>query len=252
MNVLVTGADGSVGRRLVPRLEQAGYTVAATDIDTLDVRDSYAVKAWMWDVEPEVVWHLAGAKHAPEGELHPWETAETNTAGTRNIVRHRPPFSRVVLSSTCKACNAQTAYGASKLIAERIVLNADGVVVRFHNIPESDGNVFRYWESLPPSEPIPYTDCWRRFTPITDAVDLLAAAAHLPSGRYAAEPSEPTHMRDMAARLYPGRRLVEIPRRRGDRDTEPLHDSCETWLRKGRWVRIESPYDPVKETVCTS
>jgi FlaA1/EpsC-like NDP-sugar epimerase len=116
-----------------------------------------------------VIYHLAGAKHAPEGEQHPAMVARVNTIGTDNIVR-AACGAKVILASTCKAGDPETAYGASKLIAERIVLNAGGVVVRFFNVRETAGNVFRLWEQIPFPQPIPYTDCWRYFISSTGAL----------------------------------------------------------------------------------
>jgi FlaA1/EpsC-like NDP-sugar epimerase len=157
---------------------------------------------------------------------------------------------KVVFSSTCKACDPETAYGATKLIAERLVLNAGGVVVRYYNIPESDGNVFRLWESLPASEPIPYTDCWRYFNAMEDVLDLTLAAADLAPGRYTVNPGLPRHMSIVARDLYPDRELVEIPRRRGDRYREPLKAQCEDmWpVADSPYVAIYSEYDAWRRT----
>jgi FlaA1/EpsC-like NDP-sugar epimerase len=244
MTVLVTGAHGSVGSALLKRLR---WDVAATDVDTLDVTDEDAVSAWLVEHRPRVVYHLAGAKHAPEGELDPAYVARVNIDGTVNVLAAAASVgAKVVTASTCKACDPETAYGASKLIAERATLNAEGVVVRFHNIPESSGNVFRLWEGLPPDAPLPVTDCWRYFTRLENAVELLLQAASLPSGRYCVPPSGPERMADVAARLYPGRAQTMIPRRRGDRAREPLHAASETVESAGEWLRIVGPHDPAR------
>lgn len=239
---LVTGAKGSVGRRLLERLESA----VGVDIDEMDVTDAKQVWDVIASVRPRVIFHLAGAKHAPDGELDPAHVARVNVDGTLNVLRAAEAVgAKVVISSTCKACDPETAYGASKLIAERAVLNAGGVVVRYYNIPESDGNVFRLWESLPPGEPIAYTDCWRYFISIEQALELTLAAARLPCGRYIVDPGLPRHMRSVVEELYPGRTLVQIPRRRGDRYKEPLKAVCEdVWpLRENSLCEVLSPYD---------
>lgn len=213
--ILITGAKGSIGSKLGVRL--IGNVVTATDIDTLDVSSTIS-----WQQQPDIVFHLAGAKHAPVGEADPAETFYVNTVGTANVL-NAFPNAKVILASTCKAANPETVYGASKLIAERMVLNAEGVVVRYYNVRETAGNVFRHWESLGESAPIPYTDCWRYFITTKQAVDLTLAAMDLPSGRYTVDPGEPKHMLTEARSLYPGRPLVPIPPRRGDRVREPLH-----------------------------
>ena len=48
VRAFVTGAQGFVGRHLVPRLERTGYEVVATDIE-LEVSDAAAVQAAVAD-----------------------------------------------------------------------------------------------------------------------------------------------------------------------------------------------------------
>lgn len=237
--VIVTGARGSVGSALAARLPDA----VLTDIDTLDVTDEQQVADVLGVVKPDVIFHLAAAKHAPDGEADPEHVLRVNASGTANVLRHAGD-AVVVVASTCKACDPETAYGASKLIAERMTLNAGQRVVRFYNIPESSGNVFRLWEQLPEADPVPWTDCWRYFASMEKSVDLLLRAANLPSGRYAPDPGGPRWMRDVAAQTWPGHDLVEIPRRRGDRRVEPLTAACEHLTLEDGHMRIASPHDP--------
>jgi len=242
--ILVTGAAGSVGRRLVERLRES-EEVYATDIE-VDVSNRLLVRALFEQISPEIVFHLAGAKHAFEGELEPMKATQVNVNGTMNVLEAAKSVgAKVVFSSTCKACDPETAYGATKLIAERLVLNAGGVVVRFYNIPESDGNVFRLWETIPEHDPIPVTDCWRYFISMEQALDLTLAARDLPCGRYVCDPGLSLHMQTVAERLYPRRETIEVPRRRGDRFREPLKAECEEiWPYKGApYCEVRSPYD---------
>src|SRR5215471_12044485 len=139
--ILITGAKGSVGRRLLERLDGA----VGVDIEEMDVTDAGQVADVIASTAPDVIFHLAGAKYAFEGELDPELATRINVTGTSNIL-DASRGAKVIFSSTCKACDPETAYGASKLIAERMVLNEGSVVVRYYNIPESDGNVFRLWE----------------------------------------------------------------------------------------------------------
>ena len=243
--ILVTGAYGSIGGALLDMLRSNGVSVTATDIAMCDVTSSADVDEIMRIVDPEYVFHLAGAKHAPEGEIDPIQAANINIYGTANILRAAPRGIRVVTASTCKACDPETAYGASKLIAERITLNAGGSVARFYNVPESSGNVFEIWDALPESEPIPVAPCRRYFISLSEALALLVWAAVLPSGRYACNPGASRYMWDVAAALYPGRECRLVDRRRGDRPNEPRHASSERVLatRVPRIRRIESPHD---------
>jgi FlaA1/EpsC-like NDP-sugar epimerase len=247
LNYLVTGAEGSVGIALVRRLDGVVHpTDIVHDDRYLDVTDPNEVARWVKAIRPDVIYHLAGAKHAPDGELHPANVAAVNINGTLNVLDAAKLYgAKVVMTSTCKACDPETAYGASKLIAERATLNVGGVVVRFHNIPESSGNVFRLWEQLDPGEPLPVTDCWRYFTPLEKAVGLLVAAAEFPTGRYSCDPGESRRITDVAAELYPGREQVAIPARRGDRRREPLIAACENLDAYCGWLRITGVHDPV-------
>lgn len=223
--VWVTGAAGSIGQALDRMLVEADVDVTVSDLGC-DVRDSVLARVFAL-TEPTVVFHLAGAKHAPAGEEDPWATAETNIVGTRNVLA-AAPGARVVLASTCKACDPETAYGASKLIAERMVLNAGGSVARFYNVVESAGNVFELWGGLPLGAPVPVTGCERFFLALEEAVALLLWAAVLPSGRYTVDPGRRRYMPSVAADLFPGRlREMRAPRR-GDRLDEPRCASSET------------------------
>jgi FlaA1/EpsC-like NDP-sugar epimerase len=255
--VLVTGASGSIGAALLAALRRVNIGYLATDLPGtgvlgMDVRDYDSVRENLDAYEPGLVFHLAAAKHAPEGEDDPWEVCETNVRGTRTVLNAAAQFGwpRVVLASTCKACDPETAYGASKLIAERMTLNAGGSVARFYNVRESSGNVFRIWEALPDGEPLPVTPCSRYFISIDDAVELLLWAAVLGPGRFSVVPGEPEPMLLAAHRFAPGRAIRPIPPRRGDRIAEPLLGGRETTLGPyaggaSRIVQVVSPHDVV-------
>lgn len=233
--IVVTGARGSIGTALMGNLRDSGEeTVIGFDIEDWDIRHPYRnpmldQNVTMQDFDPRLVFHLAASKDAPAGEKDPQRVLETNAVGTQRVL-DRWPNAKVVLASTCKACDPETAYGASKLIAERLVLNAGGSVARFHNVRETRGNVFRQWEALPADAPLPVTPCWRHFIGLEQAVDLLRAVATLPPGRYMAAPGPARWMMDVARDLYPGRDAYFIEPRRGDRRSEPVCAASETLL----------------------
>lgn len=240
--ILVTGAKGSIGSALVPMLEDAVCTVAATDKDTLDVTRLADCFAAADQFSPTLVFHLAGAKLAPNGEESPLDTSRVNIDGTAHVLRAFP-LAKVVLASTCKACDPETVYGASKLIAERMVLNAGGTIARYYNVVETGGNVFRLWETLPGT--VPVTDCTRFFISLSEALALTVWAAVLPSGRYTVNPGGSRKMFAVARAL--GRHYDFIPRRRGDRMDEPLKAKAENLYKAGKGIeRIVGPHDPVR------
>lgn len=237
--VAVTGAGGGLGNALVQTLAAAGLEVCATDVETLDVTAAADVERLR---HATLVFHLAAEKDACDGEALPELALSTNAVGTANVVALGV---RTVFASTCKAASPETVYGASKLIGERLTLNAGGSVARLFNVYDSPRNVFATWAALPLDEPIPVTDCTRYFISSREAVALLLWSAVLPSGRYAVRDVVPRTMRDVAATLYPGRPIRTIPRRRGDRAREPFcapYESVGAELAPGM-VRIESAHD---------
>ena len=172
---------------------------------------------------PDLIYHLAAHKYATRGEDDPVVTAGLNITGTYRIVELGFP---VVLASTCKAGDAVTCYGASKLIAERIVLNAGGRVLRLVNVIGSTGSVADIWASLEPSDLLPVTACSRMWITIEDAIDRFLEVATLPAGKYVCA-GERLKVSELADRLYPGRPHQRVPVRRGDRLREPLCSSEE-------------------------
>ena len=146
--ILITGASGSIGQQLIKRLSKSKCKIIATDIVDcklkLDVTSKESIKKFI-KYKPDYIVHLAGAKHAPKGEDETIETFTINTIGTQLLLKSFPK-SKFVLTSTCKACNPETAYGASKLIAERLVLNSGNSVARFYNVVQTSGNVFEIWK----------------------------------------------------------------------------------------------------------
>lgn len=237
--IWVTGAGGSVGGALLPLLEDA----VGTDKE-VDVTDRHAVESFAKTINPDLIVHLAGAKHAPEGEVDPAETVRVNVTGTENILSLGV---RTVLASTCKAADPETVYGASKLIAERMVLNAGGVVARFYNVVETQGNVFETWRET--DGPLPVMPCWRYFIHLDTAVQLILDVLDLPSGRYTVDPGPLVFIPELAGRVHPGRELRWVPPRRGDRIREPLHAQSETAEDFGRVVRLVGVHDPHREAV---
>lgn len=235
--IWITGAAGSVGSALLERFPHA----TGTDID-VDVSNRDSVQRAARLIRPDIVFHCAGAKHAPEGEEDPAHVAAVNIDGTRNMLEASQD-SRLVLASTCKAADPETAYGASKLIAERMTLNAGGTVARFFNVRETSGNVFRIWENTPPPGPIRAMPCWRYFIGLTDAVELMVRCSRLPTGRYSVNPGKATFIPDLAKSLYPDREILLVPPRRGDRIREPLHAASETVTEIDGLLRVAGRHD---------
>ena len=85
MPLLVTGAKGMLGQDLCPILEDAGYEVIETDVDTLDITNAEQVNQVLKDKKPEVVIHCAAYTNVDKAE-EDLKTAELiNVTGTENI-----------------------------------------------------------------------------------------------------------------------------------------------------------------------
>lgn len=233
MRILVTGSEGFIGRRVCELLGREGHSVT-----TCDVADDILSLTWMKAMGRETFdrcIHLAAHKYATTAEDLPEQVADLNIRGTANVVR--ASGCPVILASTCKAADPCTVYGASKLIAERIVLNAGGTVVRLVNVVGSTGSVVDLWDHM--EGPLPVTDCKRMWIGGDLAASLFVRALDLEPGRYAPWVDPPTSVAGLAEIYFPGREYVPVPLRRGDRPVERLVGEYETasTMRDG-FVRI--------------
>ncbi len=160
MKVLVTGGAGYVGCILVEELLAAGHAVRVFDnlrkgsagllhlladprLELLrgDVRDGPAVRAAMADADAAI--HLAAVVGYPACHGDPWQAREVNVDGTENMIAGRSDSQPIIFPSSLSnygsvpggVCTEEmepqpiTLYGASKLEAERRLLDAGNAVV---------------------------------------------------------------------------------------------------------------------------
>ena len=113
-----------------------------------DVRSRRALDYAMQGVD--VVVHAAAMKHVPICEDNPVEALQTNVTGTLNVIDAaiRNLVDRVVLISTDKAVHPASLYGATKMIAERLIIQSNAYAgktrlscARFGNFLGSSGSV---------------------------------------------------------------------------------------------------------------
>lgn len=164
MKYLITGGTGSFGSRYVKHLydttdaeisvfsrnefeqwKMAGIYKDRVNFIIGDVRDFQAVKKAVYG--QDVVVHAAALKHVKTGEVQPWETIQTNVHGTQNVSEACTRYgAKMVLLSTDKAVQPVNLYGASKMAAERIALNAGHAVTRWGNVFGSRGSVLHIFK----------------------------------------------------------------------------------------------------------
>ncbi|MDR9392426.1 MAG: sugar nucleotide-binding protein [Trueperaceae bacterium] len=84
-HVLMTGATGTLGRALVPRLTAAGLRVTGTASADADVRDADAVRRLVAAHAPDVVLHAAAFTDVAAAETDRATAWAVNVAGTRHV-----------------------------------------------------------------------------------------------------------------------------------------------------------------------
>lgn len=204
-SILVTGGTGTIGAAVVrdalrrghervcvfsrDEYKQAIMRAAMPDPRLRwflgDVRDRHRLRRALEGVE--LVIHAAALKRVEAGEFNPGEFVKTNVMGTLNLIEaaHDAGVRHVVGLSTDKALNPQSAYGASKLLMEKVMLAANNArgdhgpmfaCTRFGNIIGSRGSVVDLWRGL---DPVPMTDprCTRYWLTERDALEIIWAAA---------------------------------------------------------------------------
>ena len=218
--VLITGGGGSIGselarkvarfrpRRIVllDRAENSLYFAALDlqraqpDIELLPVIANITNRERMGEVfrtyRPTHVYHAAAYKHVPLCEAYPSEAAWNNIVGTLRLAEAaaRSGVAKFVLISTDKAVNPTSVLGATKRLAERVVLelpylalaSTDFRAVRFGNVLGSDGSVLPLFrQQLAAGGPLTVThpEVRRYFMTIPEAAELVLQAAALPEAR---------------------------------------------------------------------
>ena len=86
--VLVTGANGQLGRALMALLPQAGFAPTGVDLPEVDISDTAAMSTWDWSNYDVVInaaaWTNVDGAETPEGRRLSWRA---NTVGPVNLAR---------------------------------------------------------------------------------------------------------------------------------------------------------------------
>ncbi|MGW8143431.1 MAG: polysaccharide biosynthesis protein [Anaerolineales bacterium] len=215
--ILITGAGGSIGRELCRQISRWGpeslilfghgeNTIFETLIEleenfpsiplhpvVADVRNLDRLSNVVDHFHPQLVFHAAAHKHVPLMEINVEEAVTNNVIGTRNVVEAalNHEVDRLVMISTDKAIRPSSVMGATKRLAEMMVLDAANrsgrpySVVRFGNVLGSRGSVIPLFNrQIANGGPVTVThpDMERYFMTIPEAVHLVLQAAAMGHG----------------------------------------------------------------------
>ncbi|MBW4633795.1 MAG: polysaccharide biosynthesis protein [Iphinoe sp. HA4291-MV1] len=158
-----------------------------------DIRFQGRLKHLFEQFQPDVIFHAAAHKHVPLMELNLPEAITNNVLGTKNLLELALQYKvkHFVMISTDKAVNPTNVMGASKRVAEMLVLQAARqsgypyVAVRFGNVLGSRGSVVpTFQKQIAAGGPVTVThpEICRYFMTIPEAVQLVLQAAVLGRG----------------------------------------------------------------------
>jgi UDP-N-acetylglucosamine 4,6-dehydratase/5-epimerase len=170
--VLITGGAGSLGQALTRKLLE--YDVHSIRVYSRneskqvemesklkdsrvryligDIRDLPRLTRAMEGVD--IVFHAAALKHVPVIEYNPFEAVNTNVIGTQNVISAciAEDVEIAVAIGTDKAVSPLNAYGATKLLMEKLFISANNyldkrrhktkfIALRYGNVLGSSGSV---------------------------------------------------------------------------------------------------------------
>jgi FlaA1/EpsC-like NDP-sugar epimerase len=259
--VLLTGAAGSIGWQLSqvlldaqPRqlvlldhhehslfsLERALGSSESTDFELADIRDTPRLRRIFDRHQPDVVIHLAAAKHVPYGERFPEGAVATNVLATHDLLElaHAAGTEVFVYPSSDKSVQPPSVYGASKRLGEALVQSMARErrwsVVRFVNIIGTRGSVIEtFTQQVLADRPLSVTDerMTRYWISMREAIWCALTAVHCaaPGEIVMPECGEPVPVLETARRLAGWYRPERVPYpiactgiRPGERLTEVL------------------------------
>jgi len=285
--VLVTGGTGSFGKKFVEimlreyrpkrlvifsrdELKQHDMRAAGFDHPSLryfigDVRDPDRLRRAFAGVN--VVVHAAALKQVPACEYNPFEAIQTNIMGGRNVIDAAidQGVQRILALSTDKAVNPINLYGATKLCAEKMFVQANAYAgaqetrfscARYGNVVGSRGSVIPVFMEQRKRGRLTLTDprMTRFWLTLEHGVRFVIGAIEQTHGGEIFVPKIPSmRLVDLAEAVAPGCRVECIGIRPGEKLHEVLLSEDEArnaveveemyiiqpshpWWKNGNWV----------------
>lgn len=211
-NIFVTGGAGTLGRAIARHRKKNGWTGRLTVYSTSpwkhaelrrdypdvqfvqgDIRNYETLRLAM--LGHEIVIHAAAVKYIPDSEYASMDTFDVNVTGSELVCQaaHEVGVTHCLGISTDKACHPANAYGASKMMMEKVFqeyarAGTDTIfnLVRYGNVLESVGSVIEAWKkSVENGQPVRITnpEMTRFWLSPSQAVDYVLDALGTPSGR---------------------------------------------------------------------
>ena len=214
--ILITGGTGSLGTALTKRLLSMGveqirifsrneFKQISMESEIYDdrlrfligdVRDQKRLRRAIEDVD--IVFHAAALKHVPKIEYNPFEAIKTNVEGSQNVIDAclENDVERAVCIGTDKAVSPLNTYGATKLLMEKLFVNAQQYsnpkkhptkffAVRYGNVFGSSGSVIpKFVDQIKNNQSLTITDeKMTRFSiTMQQALDFILKATELGNG----------------------------------------------------------------------
>lgn len=254
LTVLITGGTGSLGKKLSEKLlreyspkkliifsrdelKQHEMQVSGFDDPRLryfigDVRDVTRLRRAFAGVD--IVIHAAALKQVPACEYNPIEAVLTNVDGARNVIDAAidSGVKRVMALSTDKAVNPVNLYGATKMVAEKLFVQANAYSasgptrfssVRYGNVVASRGSVIPLFLEQRKSGKVTITDSrmTRFWLTLDQAAQFVITCTERMHGGEVFVPKIPSMtIKNLAEAVAPGCEIEII----GIRPGEKLHE----------------------------
>ena len=261
--VLVTGGTGSFGKMFIKvmlrdfhpkklivfsrdelkqhEMQTSGYNDPALRFFIGDVRDASRLNRAMNEVD--VIVHAAALKQVPACEYNPIEAVMTNVMGARNVIDAAldAGVERVIGLSTDKAVNPVNLYGATKLVAEKLLVQANSysgdkptrfACVRYGNVVGSRGSVIPLFMQQRNNGSVTVTDArmTRFWIDLEQGVKFVTNCIEKMKGGEVFIPKIPSmNIMDLVEAIAPNCEVKFIGIRPGEKLHETLVGEDESW-----------------------
>jgi len=268
--ILVTGGTGSFGKKFAAIVLKehdikALRILSRDELKQLQMKqqfDDSRIRFFIGDVRDkdrlhramngvDIVVHAAALKQVPAAEYNPLEAVKTNINGAANVIDAAidSAVPKVMFISTDKAVHPINLYGATKLVAEKLFVQANAYAggrtrfscVRYGNVVGSRGSVIPLFLQQRNNGAITITDqrMTRFWLTLEQGVRFVIQCIKRMAGGEVFVPKIPSmRILDIAQAIAPGAPQKFI----GIRPGEKLHEELVTREEAGRTKEFDTYY----------